>query len=246
MMLAKVGVWVSTLVVAFCVTGPAEAAFQVHIEEVSGVWTDVSPSAVDGAGTSEVSWGKPAWWWGHRSSYRFEGDAPPAQGPFGVGSSFTLGTFTHDNFPIVGDPADDLAAASLEVTVRGTVENGVTGSFSTTSVFDFRHDETPNVWWNPWKSRDIVTATTNAAQSVPFRVGGRQFIFAYSGLQVGGEIFDEFRTFENKHNSALLQASVTEVVPLPAALPLMLGGLGGVFGLARHRRHRRERAHAAG
>ena len=208
--------------------GSADAAFDVNIATVTGEWTSATlegGGSATGVNSNTISWGTST---GQgQSSYVFNGNAP--SGPFALGDTFTLGEFTHNNNPVLGN---DLVTATLEVNVTGTVVNGSSGSFDVTSVFDFAHDETSNI--GPGNCcDDIVTATTNVGGTETFPVGDNDFAFIYSGFLVGGAEFDQFFTEEGESNTASLQA---QVVPLPAALPLMLGGLGAVYGVARRRR----------
>ncbi|MEM8839519.1 MAG: choice-of-anchor K domain-containing protein, partial [Pseudomonadota bacterium] len=111
----------------------------LNIDSVTGVWTSASGAAVGGLGTNQISWGTPLG--ASQSSYVFDGVAPPTQGPFSAGDDFTLGTFTHNNFPITGSA---ITGATLEVTIMGTAQNGSSENFNLTSTFDFDHFETPN------------------------------------------------------------------------------------------------------
>jgi hypothetical protein len=226
---------------------PADAAFEVRIDTISGAWTDFAPgTGISRPNPTMIRWGDPVDdgigdFWFEQSAYDFDRVKTPV-GPVGLGESFKIGEFIHENNPIT-DRYPFLSTAELTVEVSGTIlENGADiGTFAgLKSVFDFEHTETPNDGNDP---RDIVVATTNTAKSQQFTIGDREFIFAYSGFLVEGELLDRFLTHEGQHNMAHLQASVSEV-PLPAALPLMLGGIGAVYGLARRRRHRRDHAAA--
>jgi len=209
--------------------GSADAAFEVNIDSVTGTWTSATlegGGSATGVGGDTISWGT-AFGGPGPSSYVFEGIAP--SGPFALGDTFTLGNFTHNNNPILGD---SLETATLEVNVTGEVTNGLTKGLNVTSVFEFEHEETPNDPGPP-DSNDIVTATSNIEQTTNFPPGSEEFAFIFAGFKVGGDVFEEFSTVEGQSNMASLQA---QVVPLPAALPLMLGGLGAIYGVARRRR----------
>jgi hypothetical protein len=202
------------------------------IDSVVGAWTAVSPtgSATVSGGGTKISWGIPASWDG-KSSYTFAGIAPPPKAK-NIDTSFRLGTFTHNNFPIYGDSITD---ATLNVTITGrAVEGSETTDFSVSSIFEFKHNETPNV-----RSRccnDIVTAETNEGASKSFSLAGHDYLFVFTGFQVDGEDFDIFSTKEGKKNKAYLLGSFEDVtggggqlppVPLPAALPLFASILAG-------------------
>src|SRR5690242_4623046 len=73
-------------------------ATTVTVTSVAGTWSNVIGGTnvhITGVDPTTLSWGT-----GGTSSYVFDGSAPPPQGPYAPGSSFTLGTFTHNNQPI--------------------------------------------------------------------------------------------------------------------------------------------------
>ncbi len=156
----------------------------------------------------------------------FESVALPA-GPFTAGDDFTLGTFTHNNFPIF---APSLESADLSVDIEGTFSDGTEStSFSLTSVFSFDHFETPNnvstcAAGGVSPCPDLVTPTQNAGASTTLQIGDNILGFNLSGFQVEGENFDSFLTLENQANSADLRASFSvrpSLVPAPSTLSLM-------------------------
>jgi hypothetical protein len=65
---------------------------------------------------------------------------PTTPGPFAVGSSFDLGTFTHFNNPIGGG---SITGATLNLSIQ--FHTDVTGPSNLSSSLVFAHDETPNV-----------------------------------------------------------------------------------------------------
>jgi hypothetical protein len=229
--------------------GTAMAAYQIKLDSVSGHWTSIvldDGSSINGAFDESIAWGWPATSKG-RSSYEFDGVAPPTSGPFDAGEIFEIGTLTHDNFPISGAA---LASAELAVTIEGSLFNGDTHDFNITNTYRFEHFETPNYpgYWFWWKfvpmacaaggerpCPDQVTAVSNPTLSQTFEVGDEAFTFALAGFKDEDGTFTEWLTLENRSNTAVLHGSISQVVPLPAALPLMLGGLGAVYGLARRR-----------
>jgi hypothetical protein len=69
---------------------------------------------LNGVGTNQINWGIPAG--GTQSGYRFDGVTPPPSGPFGAGTSFDLGTFTHFNQPI--QSGTSITGATLNLTIQ--------------------------------------------------------------------------------------------------------------------------------
>lgn len=223
----KFALAVSALALAAALGSGASAA-SLTINSVSGVWqNDLPDPAVTGEGTSSLRWGIPITLSG-RSGYDFAGAAPPAL-TVPDGSSFSLGTFTHRNFPILG-----AALSSVDLVVTIDVAGRAT---PITSTFSFRHWETDNTPPCPGPTgntrsgcSDKVTATLNSSLSDSFTIGRTIYTFDVVGFQVGGQTFTDFWTAENKSNSAELmgtfRATGSTAVPLPAAGWALLAGLG--------------------
>src|SRR5437870_806398 len=140
----------SALVCALVVpalTGSAAPAAQISFISISGNWHDPvdnvpgsqpgQPVITNGVPTSSINWGVTS---GSQSGYDFSRTIPgaqtlpPAPTPF-----FSLGTFTHRNFP-VSDPS--LTAVQLDVVLLLNVDGVQTGPLKFT--FTFNHVETPN------------------------------------------------------------------------------------------------------
>ncbi|GAA0300164.1 THxN family PEP-CTERM protein [Rhodovulum strictum] len=230
------------------------SASTISITGISGSWivTDPGAPAVTGQGTDEIKWGDPAPPNTQQSGYKFA-----AQGvPFAAAkdTAFTLGTFTHFNFPVF---APSLESATLRVSFDFDVldeSNNVIATFTNiTSDFDFLHWETTNnenpcadggpnnVGVNINGCADQVKATTNPASSMAFTIGDEDFVFDVLGFKVGDDLLSEFWTAENKTNSAQLQARWTSTknlapIPLPAAGWLLLAGIGGLAAVGRRRK----------
>jgi hypothetical protein len=227
----------------------AASAATLTITGVSGTWENTDPNVgVSGAGSDRIRWGTPTTNLG-QSSYLFEGAAPPNL-VVDEGEEFTLGTFTHFNFPITGT---SLESVDLEVTTT------ILGVGNIKTVYSFTHNETPN---RPNSSNpdpdetctpgngeanaqgvnvngcaDIVTAVLNEAASDTFEIDGVEYIFDILGFQVGTEVFTQFFTKERTTNEAELRATFRtvepNVVPLPAAGWLLIAGLGGLAAIRR-------------
>ena len=208
--------------------GSGASAASLTINSVKGIWqNDLPDPAVSGEGTSSLRWGIPITLSG-RSGYDFAGAAPPAL-TVTDGSAFSLGTFTHRNFQILGAALNSAdLVVSIDVAGRAT---------PITSTFSFRHWETDNTPPCPGPTgntrsgcSDKVTATLNSSLSDSFTIGRTIYTFDVVGFQVGGQTFTDFWTAENKANSASLmgtfRATGTTDVPLPAGAGLLLAGLG--------------------
>ncbi len=204
----------------------AAAPVTVTVNSVVGEWTSASGATVSGLGTNEIRWGTPASGSG-QSGYKFDGIAPPAQGPFSAGVVFDLGTFTHFNFPIY---APSITGATLKVTINATITNGITQNLMLNSFFDFTHFETPNNG-NPCAAGgtapcpDLVTPTLNLGASDSVVIDGKTYVFSTTGFDIGSS----FLTKEGKQNDAILKGAFT-VRPTPP-IKTSEPGLIGLFGL---------------
>ena len=226
-------------VAAVTVTGASAAS--ITIDSVTGVWGNIDPaSGISGGGTNEIRWGIPLA--GQQSGYRFDGEAPPAYVVFSD-VVFDLGTFTHFNWPI-SSSSTVLNSADLTVSVA------IDGIGTINSVFTFEHLETPN-GANPCANgeaygsgvnvngcADRVVASLNLGASDTFVIDGVEYVFDISGFFYSGSLLDEFWTVESATNQATLKGVFTAVIPLPAGLPLLLGGLVVLGGLGATRRRK--------
>jgi hypothetical protein len=234
---------------ALALSAPYAAADVVFVVDVTGTWTATNPGApaVSGLNTNTISWGTSTG--PGKSSYVFEGVAPPMQGPYNLGQTFEVGTFTHNNNPITGT---SLLTAELTVLSDIRVEDGSGGVIANfadvTSVFDFAHLETPNganpcanggangVGVNVNGCADRVTFTTNPGKTQSITINETEYVLNISSFLIGGSPASEFWTIEAFSNSAKLQGAVVErtsVVPIPAAAWLFGSALIGAVGLGR-------------
>ena len=227
----KLAVAASVAAIALVASVGAKAAPSVSVSDVTGIWTAANGAPVNGLNSNEILWGGG----NQQSGYRFDGVTPPVQGPFAVGQNFTLGTFTHFNFPISPPSITD---ATLEVTVVGTATNGNVVPFSLTSTFEFDHNETPN---QPNDVPDEVTPTANFPLSDTLTIDGIDYLFTTEGFDLQGATF---LTAEGQSNAADLVGSFVRVpgqadVPVPATYALLGAGLIGL-GLATRRRAKKQ------
>ena len=225
-------------VLALGVTVSAASAGTVTINSISGKWQNSDPvTGISGIGTDLIRWGTGTG--SGRSGYRFDAATTPIEPTEGV--DFALGEFTHFNRPITGTSLDSVdLLVTIGFDIDGIVQTPVE------SLFSFTHDETPNSPALPdckypgsvTRCDDLVTATLNLGATESFFLDGIEYVFTISGFEVGGSTFTSFLTRENDDNTATLKARYVtkesvEVIPLPAAGWLLLGGVAGLAAMRR-------------
>lgn len=161
--------------------------------DTSGTWTGISvnPPSLEGLTSDNVKWGQPAGGAG-KSGYLFAG------GTVDVlldGTEFTLGTITHQNYPITGMPQNQF---DVDLSVRVLFEDLVPHDFS----FRFQHNETPNVGPSP---EDIVDLPTRVSPET-VTIDGTEYAVVITGFKQNGQIVTRFISPENGANSAELVA----------------------------------------
>ncbi|GAA0380672.1 hypothetical protein Acor_02270 [Acrocarpospora corrugata] len=154
----------------------------------AGSWPSMStnPPNLSGVGTDYVTWGQPVG--GGKSGYVFRGGAVPVRTD---GTEFTLGTFTHENFPIQAMPQPQF---DVDLTVNVTFEDGTNADFS----FRFHHNETPN---NGPAPDDIVDLPTFVSPQT-VTIDGETYGVVISGFKQNGQVVRQFISPENGSNSA--------------------------------------------
>lgn len=154
----------------------------------TGSWPAISvtPPNLNGLTTDRVTWGVPAG--SGQSGYVFRGGEVDVKTD---GSEFTLGTFTHENFPITGLTSQEF---DVDLTVNVVFEDGTAADFS----FTFHHNETPNVGPAP---EDLVDLPTFVSPET-VTIDGTEYAVLISGFKQNGVVVRRFVSAENAANSA--------------------------------------------
>lgn len=168
------------------------------------------------AGNEEIRWGTAAGGAGI-SGYRFDSNATPLSAE--INENFSLGTFTHNNFPVLPPSLD---YAHLNIGMNFTLGDGT--NLSKTFSFLFDHDETDNTGGNC--CNDLVSIGDLVTTDV-FTIGGTTYTLSLKGFLQNGSIVDTFSTIENKANEASLYGVFTEYrKEVPEPTPMLLLGIG--------------------
>lgn len=211
----------------------ASHAATVTITSASGTWSNItgSPTALTNSGGT-ITWGTPASPpTDTQNVFSFVGNAPA--GPYDLGTSFTLGTFSYLNSSTFGN---QLSGAGLNIAIAGTITDGaVSQAFNVTPSYNFSLETTPNT--SPTCCADTVTALNNVAGSQPVNFNGVDYVFNFSSFMVGGSALSTLSVDENARVDAQFRGLLTAAVPGPIAGTglIPLAGFGATW-LARRRR----------
>ncbi|MEQ9393773.1 choice-of-anchor K domain-containing protein, partial [Haliea sp.] len=125
---------------------------------------------------------------------------------------FTLGTLTHNNFPISAS-SKVLDSVDLDVTFTLVID-GATTQVTTTIRLD--HTETPNSGPNSNPANDDIVQISNASQVQTITVGGREFELRIRGFLDGdGNLVSTVRTPEGAATSFPLVAEIASTDDVP-------------------------------
>jgi hypothetical protein len=207
----------------------ATSAFGASIS-TSGVWVNpLGGSNLNGVGTNQLAWGTTT---GAQSSWRFDGVAGVLIDLGAIENEFSLGTFTHFNFPVRGT---FITGATVNITLD--ILNG--NLFGSLFSFDFTHLETPNTPpCDPPGSPPCpdVVGIPVATSSQTIDINGKDFFLEILGFKnnINDPNITQFITNENQANATQLFGRLREV-PEPGMYVLVGVGLMGLAVLRRRR-----------
>jgi hypothetical protein len=159
-------------------------------------------------------------------------------------ATFVFAKATHHNGEVWSNSAT-LASVDFNLEIKGKIEGQ---DFSLSAMFRLFHNETINpapvcALGGSQPCLDGVGIVGGIASSLPVVVGNMSYTFVLEGLveSLNGPVVTSFFTEEFAQNSAMLRARLDahelppQVVPLPAAVWMLLAGVGGLAAVARRR-----------
>ncbi|KUG21538.1 hemolysin-type calcium binding protein [hydrocarbon metagenome] len=157
---------------------------------------DTKTNSDDDPYYEKIAWGDNT----NSSSYEFNDNASLSN--VSIGEAFTLGTFTHNNFPIPS--GSSITDAYLRVTFDVVID-GQTVHID--KLVRFQHNETPNTN-DPVASADIVTIV-NGSNVVPITVGDFTYTLTIGFKDAVGNTVTTVNTAENASTSFSLVGELT-------------------------------------
>ncbi|CAH1649394.1 hypothetical protein BOSEA31B_10351 [Hyphomicrobiales bacterium] len=184
------------------------------IGAINAAWTSVSMTSGsatsydrDGDGSvDEIRWGTGG---SGQSGYGFVDNLALANAPVTTNQTFSLGTFTHYNYPVSGGSLD-----TVTLTVKFTaIINGEEIEVGPIQI-NFDHTETSNSS-DPEASRDIISIST---QTATVTIAGQSYTLDVLGfVDTNGQTVTTVRTYEDQSNAyelkvRLVSSDTTSVI----------------------------------
>lgn len=219
---------ISILTAATLIPGVSVSAATLTATSITGSWNNVvltdgsldGGGTLTGVGTNEIRWGIPV---DNINKSGFNFTASPTPLLINTEVDFTLGEFTHLNFPVF-PPSVTAADLNVNLDFGGTVQ-----SFA----YTFTNEETTNTTATAdcpafqeslVPCDDRITFGTGFTSST-FLIGTQEYTLQLVGfVESGGtSLLSEFVTQENAANRAVLVGRITtpppvETVPEPVAI----------------------------
>ncbi|MDN3526340.1 Ig-like domain-containing protein, partial [Halomonas sabkhae] len=207
------------------------AVSEQSIGDLSASWENVTASGNSWDGKLQESdeqwrqdeismeWGN---WGRQRSGYDFEyADGVTDTSGVSTDALFSLGEFTHNNFPIYqgggyGSP-EILDSADLVVDFIVNIDGQAT---TVQTTIELKHTETGSGYYQGqyYDNAPDKIEITNPDQQQIITVGDREFVLSIEGFRDNdGNLVDTVRTYENGSTSFDLYAKVSSTDDLPTA-----------------------------